>query len=71
MCRYKHCPSVAKKFNILLFDDLLYLCTACLMYKVFNNECCDIVRYLFCSVHNVHFNNTRASILNFFVLSCS
>ena len=64
---------VAKQLNILLFDNLLYLYTACLMYKVFNNECCDVARNLFCSVRNVHSLNNRASSLIWisFVPPCS
>ncbi len=40
------------------------------MYKVFNNDCCDVVASLFSLVSTVHKVNTRASNFDYFVPCC-
>ncbi len=69
--RFAHCASIAREYEILLFNDLYQFVILNTMFKVFKGECCNALLCLFTKSNTIHFASTRSNSLNFFVQHCN
>ena len=68
--RLEHCAPIARNLNILLLNDLCNFHILSVIFKVYNNDGCEVVNNLLKLVNSVHLRQTRSCNVNFYVPFC-